>query len=135
MFWAIGPAQECELEQRRARMPYENEIGDLRKESLEKTLERTFAFAKMGTPDGILQKPLMVLAAKCTIDLVDGLTRTSEEIRSFNNCTAALTEQVIQLNRRLTWATWIGACATAVVAVATAMAAAATAILAYKALL
>jgi hypothetical protein len=115
-------------------MPYENEIGNL-KEPIEKTLERTLAFAKMGTQDGILQKPLMVLAAKCTIDLIEGLARTSAEIRSFNASTGALTEQIIQLNKRLTRATWIGACATVLVAIATAIGAAATVILACKALL
>jgi hypothetical protein len=115
-------------------MPYENEIGNL-KEPIEKTLERTFGFSGMGGPQGILQKALMVFAAKCTTDLIEGLTRTSAEIRSFNSSTGALTEQIIQLNKRLTWATWIGACATVLVAIATAIGAAATVILACKALL
>jgi hypothetical protein len=95
-----------------------SQIGDLRNELIEKTLERAWGFGGI-TPD---QKALMLVTVKCTIDLLDGLRRTAEEVRSFNDCTSALTKQIIRLNRWLTAATIVGAIATVLIAAPTALA-------------
>ena len=108
-------------------MAPENEISVLRNEPIEKTLTRLFSYQGMGGITGERLKPEMLFAAKCTMILDETLGKTTEEIRSFNNSTEALTGQMLRLNWWLTIATIVGAIATCLGGVA-------TCILAYKAL-
>jgi len=108
-------------------MAPENEIGDLRSELIEKTLERTLSFPGMEGLTGEQLKPAILIAAKCTLMLTETLGSTGKEIRAFNDSTEALTNQMLRLNWWLTFASIVGAIATCLGVVA-------TAILAYKAI-
>ena len=71
-------------------------------------------------------RSIVAVVAKCTLELTDRLAEASGEVRCLTDSTAAfnteagkLTEQLVRLNRSLTWATWVVAGGTLLVASAT----------------
>jgi len=100
-------------------MGFEN----LRQQSIEQVLDKVQELATVASKDQV--QSVMALVARCTIDLGENLTRTSDElrkasdgiratateVRQFNDSTTALTKQIIHLNRVLTWATVVIAAA------------------------
>ena len=107
-------------------MGFEN----LRQQSIEQVLDKIQELATVASKDQV--QSVMALVARCTIDLAENLTRTSDEmrkasdeiratateVRQFNDSTTALTKQLIRLNRVLTWATVVIAFGTFVAAAA-----------------
>jgi hypothetical protein len=70
-------------------------------------------------------RSIMAVVAKCTLELTGGLAAATTEVRRLTDTTTAfngeagrLTQQLVRLNRSLTWATWIIAGGTILVAIA-----------------
>ena len=72
---------------------------NLRNTSLEQLLSVLKPLSGLGVSDDQVRAVMSVIA-KCSVDLTDGLVGAATEA-------SALTQQLVRLNRSLTWATWV----------------------------
>ena len=97
---------------------------NLRDRSLDEWLSAVQPLSGLGVSDDQLRAALAVIA-KSALEVSDGLSSTASEVRRLTDSTAAfneqagkLTQEIVRLNRSLTWATWVIAGGTILVAIA-----------------
>jgi CHASE3 domain sensor protein len=72
---------------------------NLREASLDQLLAALQPLSALGISDTQV-RAIMSVIAKCSLDLTDGLVGAATEA-------GTLTQQLVRLNRSLTWATWV----------------------------
>jgi hypothetical protein len=93
----------------------------IRDKSLDEWLAVVQGLATVGDAGQV--RSIMTVVAKCTQELTDGLATAAAEAKRLTDTTAEfntqaghLNEQLVRLNRSLTWATWVIAVGTVLVA-------------------